>query len=99
MTSRMVLGVVAFVLCVAAGPALFRQPPALGQAEQPKARWEYRVVLSNTDHQLKQAEAMSKEFSALGAEGWEYAGPVSESTQNGPYLLRQGVFVLFKRPK
>ena len=78
---------------------LLHEPSACGQAEKPKLRWEYRVLLSATAHKKEGAVAMTQEFNALAADGWEYVGPVSESAENGPYLMRPGIFVLFKRPK
>jgi hypothetical protein len=91
--------VVSVALGVTVAVALLYQPPAWGQGQRPKTQWEYRVVLSATKHEKQQADAMTRDFNALAADGWEYVGPVSESTENGLYLLRQGVFTLFRRPK
>jgi hypothetical protein len=40
----------------------------------------------------KSAEAMTKQFNDLAAEGWEYVGPTTSTS-------REGVLILFKRLK
>lgn len=45
------------------------------------------------------AEAMTKQFNALAAEGWEYIGPVAPTGRQGSGDLAGGVLTVFKRAK
>jgi len=55
------------------------------QAEQ---QWEYKVVQFDRD----ESNTMGASLGALGADGWEYAGPLANNGINAQY-------VAFKRPK
>ena len=45
------------------------------------------------------AEAMTRQFNALAAEGWEYVGPVAPTGKQPAAGERGGVLSLFKRAK
>ena len=45
------------------------------------------------------AEAMTRQFNALAAEGWEYVGPVGPTGPQPAATQRGAVLSLFKRPK
>ena len=52
------------------------------------------------DHGPKaSAEAMTKQFNALAAEGWEYVGSVTSTGKQAPGDGASGVLTIFKRAK
>jgi Domain of unknown function (DUF4177) len=60
--------------------------------------YEYKVVEFGTGvHNSESADDMTKKLNALAADGWDYAGPVANATDNDRRFL-QG-FVAFRRPK
>jgi hypothetical protein len=77
-----------------------RQPEVQAQERVKAQAFEYKVVLvpdhrtsggSNTGN--ADAMKMTTQFNALAADGWEYVGPVVETSAR-PYC-----FVLFKRQR
>jgi hypothetical protein len=45
------------------------------------------------------AEAMTKQFNALAADGWEYVGPLTSTGRQAPGSEASGVLTVFKRAK
>ncbi|QEH32427.1 hypothetical protein OJF2_08980 [Aquisphaera giovannonii] len=84
----------------AGAAALVHQPSAQGQPAVPRPGIEYRVELVDVGHHGSSAGRMTEALNARAAEGWEYVGPVADSSMDGPtYIRRPGVFLLFRRPK
>jgi len=79
-----------------------------GRMALEKGGWEYKVVFSSpyagqvvakplpVDGGIVAADAYTKQYNALAAEGWEYVGPIHALQQDKEVV---GAFVLFKRPK
>lgn len=88
----------AFILAVIA--LLSGRQSARGERLVFAEPWEYRIVqlrLNASVSTVEEAELiLSKEYNALGAAGWEYAGPVFSVPYEQPRAF--GVSVLFKRP-
>jgi hypothetical protein len=103
MTGKLIAAVVAGLVLGVAGTSLFvNQPEARGQQKEKQPQWEYKVILASAEAK-DAAKVMTEQYNALAAEGWEYVGPVVDSTHaralNGPYSGIGGAFILFKRPK
>jgi hypothetical protein len=85
-----------------AGALHWGQPASLAREKGGKQRWEYRVVFSTTEGAGNEKK-MTEQYNALAAEGWEYVGPVVDSTHakspNGNYAGIGGAYVVFKRAK
>jgi hypothetical protein len=103
MRARYLSAVLVGLILGAGGTAIVvRQPPAHAQGKDARAAWEYRVVFATVDNEVASAEAMTKQFGRLAADGWEYVGPAAEATRAGPagqYAGARGAFVVFRRPK
>src|SRR5262245_14308503 len=103
MTSKLIAAVaVGLVLGYVSAVMPWGQPASLAQEKDRKQRWEYRVVFSYTEGKEK-AKKMTEDYNALAAEGWEYVGPVVDSTHNralnANYSGIGGAYVIFKRSK
>jgi hypothetical protein len=103
MTGKLIAVVAGGLLLGVAGTFLFvNQPQARGQQKEKQPLWEYKVIFSSAEAK-DAAKVMTEQYNTLAAEGWEYVGPVVESTHaralNGPYSGIGGAFILFKRPK
>ena len=103
MTGKLIVALVAgLVLGVAGTSLVVNQTEARGQGKEKKQQWEYKVILASSEGK-DAPKAMTDKYNALAADGWEYVGPVVNSTHaralNGPYSGISGAFVVFKRPK
>ena len=78
------------------------QSASLAQEKGRKQQWEYRVVFCSTEGKQNEKK-MTEQYNALAAEGWEYVGPVVDSTHNralnAHYSGIGGAYVVFKRSK
>lgn len=103
MTSRLLAAVVVGLALGYAGAVMHWGQPATFAAEKDrKQRWEYRVVFSSTEGRENEKK-ITDQYNALAAEGWEYVGPVVDSTHNralnAHYSGIGGAYVVFKRSK
>jgi hypothetical protein len=104
--TRRILGASALgiVFSAAWASSMVNGSAAHGQEKAKQTRWEYRVILANARLKEKSSTVMTEQFNELASEGWEYVGPVAESSETrniptGYYLEPNGAFVLFKRLK
>jgi hypothetical protein len=93
-----------------AGTLATRSPEVRAQEKDKQPQWEYKVVFSRPgssrtdDEAAKGEKKLTDAYNALASDGWEYVGPVVDSTvTNGintdAYAGISGAWVLFKRPK
>jgi hypothetical protein len=76
---------------------LLRQPEVFAQPAAAKTAYEFKVVEFGTGFlNTESADDMGKKLGKLSEEGWEYVGPVANSSDDKRFL--QG-FVAFRRAK
>jgi hypothetical protein len=99
LTVAVVVGLVIGLTILLAG----RQQEAQGQKREIVRQWEYKVFAFGIDpDQRKAADSQTERMNQLAAEGWEYVGPLSTSSQAFGVQRNQThytTYVAFKRPK
>jgi hypothetical protein len=104
MTRKTFAAAVGIAIASAWAGSMSNRSIVVGQEQKNRARWEYRVILAKSQQDERSAALMTEQFNALASDGWEYVGPVADSSEtrnvpNGFYLDLNGAFLLFKRQK
>src|SRR5262249_32897147 len=103
MTGKLIAAVVVGLVLGYVGAVMpWGQSASLAQEKDRKQRWEDRVVFCSTEGKQNEKKR-TEQSTALAAEGWEYVGPVVDSTHNralnAHYSGIGGAYVVFKRSK
>src|SRR5713101_7979077 len=100
MKGKLVVAVVCGLVVGVAIPFVGQHREAHAQKEDKAQKWEYKVVaFTPQDTQANTLKVSGIRLNELGAEGWEYLGPICTTSQT--YANRSATFtefVAFKRP-
>jgi hypothetical protein len=103
MRGRLTITVVVALVIGLAILLVGRQQEARGQKQEKVQQWEYKVFAFSSDpDQRKAADSQTERMNQLAAEGWEYVGLLSTSSQAIGLQRDQTLYttsIAFKRPK
>jgi hypothetical protein len=101
MKGKLAVAVVCGLLVGQAIPFVGQHREAHAQKQDKVQKWEYQVVaFTPQDTPANTLKVSAKRLNELGAEGWEYLGPICTTSQTyGDRSANFTEYVAFRRPK